>query len=118
MRAVIHLSSQNPVVFSSWAPQMAEHQLVSGDMSEGTLTLVCKSMSGIYALALFTWYMALATTKIFAYETYFSYLNEDVFEAILFLPSIAFLTYVISITTYQRRNADKMMVAENIKVWT
>ena len=101
---------------------MAEHQLVSGDMmSEGTLTLVCKSMSGIYALALFTWYMALATTKIFAYETYFSYLNEDVFEAVLFLPSIAFLTYVISITTYQRRNGDeinKMMVAENIKVWT
>ena len=96
---------------------MTEQQLVSGDMvSEGTLTLIYKSMSGIYAMAMFTWYMALATTKIFAYDTYFFYLDEDIFEAVVFLPSIAFLAYVIFFTIYQTRKADKIMVAENIKV--
>ena len=96
---------------------MTELKLVPrGTVSEGTLTLVYKSMSGLYAMAMFTWYMALATTKIFAYEPYFYYLDEEIFEAVLFLPSIAFLTYVIAFTVYQGKNADKIMVAENVKV--
>ena len=119
-----YLTHPSSVTFTSWSHQdfaysigMTEHKLAPrGTVSEGTLTLVSKSMSGIYAMAMFTWYMALATTKIFAYDNYFYYLDEEIFEAVLFLPSIAFLTYVIVFTMYQGRKADRIMVSENVKV--
>ena len=121
---LVRLSHPSSVTFTSWSHQdlaysigMTEHKLAPrGTVSEGTLALVYKSMSGIYAMAMFTWYMALATTKIFAYDRYFYYLDEEIFEAVLFVPSIAFLTYVIVFTTYQGRKGDRIMVSENAKV--
>ena len=43
--------------------------------------------------------------KIIAYENYFTYMraSEDVFQMLILIPAVAFLTYVISFTTYQRK---------------
>ena len=74
------------------------------------------------AIAMVSWYLALATTKAFSYETYFYYLDEDIFEAILFLPSIAFLAYIVFFTIYQTRilkreeRNSNWIVSENSKV--
>ena len=43
--------------------------------------------------------------KIIAYDNYFTYMrkSEDVFQMLILVPAVAFLTYVISFTTYQRK---------------
>ena len=77
------------------------------------------SMASLYAMAVVTWYLAMAAIKIIAYESYFHYLDEDIFEAGLLLPAIAFLAYVIGFTAYQSKKGEwnsGRMVADNDKV--
>ena len=63
--------------------------------------------------------MIIFYTKIISYENYFLYLNEDIFEALLLVPSIAFLAYIIGFTAYQNKKREwnsNRMVVDNDKV--
>ena len=92
---------------------------VSREMSNSGLHHIYGRMASLYAMAVVTWYLAMAATKIITYESYFHYLDEDIFEAGLLLPAIAFLAYVIGFTAYQNQKGEwnsGRMVADNDKV--
>ena len=106
---------------------------------------ISASVASLYAMAVVTWYLAMAATKVYifqntgsticgiksksainfatkiiSYESYFHYLDEDVFEALLLVPSIAFLVYVVGFTAYQSKKEEwnsNRMVVDNDKVW-
>jgi len=91
---------------------------VSREMSNSGLHHIYGRMASLYAMAVVTWYLAMAATKIITYESYFQYLDEDIFEAGLLLPAIAFLAYVIGFTTYQNQRGEwnsGRMVTDNDK---
>ena len=63
--------------------------------------------------------MIIFYTKIISYENYFHFLNEDIFEALLLVPSIAFLACIIGFTAYQNKKLEwnsSRMVVDNDKV--